>query len=1809
MSKCVNQSHLDFIELINKTGVNRAILAAQVSLWMDRNNTNSIPSMKDLDLNYTLKTAPDLYKKYNLINNNGTLKELSFDVANKWLATNKNSPNYNFKLNKLPSGKYTLLIQDKESNLNKKQENTIAEKITPVQGKLFQDEAQQKSKEITSEFIADEFKSKELPNERKFNRPTNLPEGFRLVQGSFNRSTGQFSSLSSVGINELANSKSTIKRSTGRENDNSVRLPYFYGVLGRNFKEILSNKKGDEQSNLDTKIRYANLRFIQAINNNNLLRGMVSRLGISEIRVINSSDIANPVFTYKNYLYINEEKWLKRIENAFDNGINLDEYIDIAAFEELIHIAAEKIAGKQVIKESLEELSDSDKLIVDNFYLDNNSQQLFKSNLSSYQTINELIRMKVQKDLIGTSTEDLSNTSFTKNSFIDNIVNKIWDFIMSLFKDKLVKSNKIAEDVKDFIKGKDFKFVDNSNNELAGLAPIENKQDKIVNALKSTASQIEKKDDGYYFNGKKVPKRVTEIVKDWYAKKFQDKALTKSEYQKAVDDLKAENGTKGHADIEHAFSLFIDENGNVREIPLDDSDYVSKLNPENRDAYELLRDNLKERIESINSKAPGTKFFAEVMVYNPKVYGGLGGTIDFLSVSPEGKVNIYDWKFMNINENKYEDVPWYKVNAWKNQMDQYKLILQNAYGVKSEDFEQTRMIPIQTIYTEGNVKNNVLPQLKSIRIGDVNVQNIKQDFLLPVGIESESTGNPKIDKLLEKLNGEYKKLSEKKITENEKASKAEALNQLFHAIRQLQIKGNLAPIIRQAKLVNKQIELTLKKFDNWKDVNPLTVKENEINDFAEEIRVAEEIVDVYTRLDLELKELFTGKDSEEDEKLYQDLKNTANTAREYEAELQEKLDWFGENIIAKSEKVNKLLTPEKVIKGITKWFGTTSTLQIKSIEVLYKKASRAFDYAAKDTNTEIRRLTEIKEQYDKWAKNKGLNVKNYFNSIKKETSNELIDEYNPTFYKMLKDKIEEKDFKWIRENVDVEAYKEKIKELLTQELERIENKTRVGTDEEINQELTREKLNAKALFNVSTPTSPGWLLYDKINKFPLDKWFTKEWIELNAKDSNGNYINEPALNFYKYIREKNAEYKELGYIGRGKDRTFLPFVRKGLVEKLIFGGKISIGEQFLRSISVDEGDTGLGKIDPLTGKPVDSIPKYFTSEIEGEVSTDLFKTMFLYNEMALKYKYVSQIEESVQALLRIERNKKAIRTSIFNKAEKKNGQFQYSNDNTANAQLLEDSIKSIIYGQKFIQSETFDQVLGKIGNWGEKLNDKLGLKGSARIFPENLSGRQISVNKVIDAFNNQFQLNTLAINPLSATSNFFGGNAQSIINAGKWFTKTDYTASEFELFTNKLTNNENRKKILAALEYFLPLTENYNQELAKKLSLKNISQENIQDALMILMRQTDLHVQTVNFMSFLKNSVVINDEVVNAREYLRKQEKYANINLGTKEERERLKEEFEKDVKELVKEKGVLQLSTIKNGELVIPGVERKSRSVVELKRKVQSLTANALGQLSEADKRKINMTVAGKSFMIFKNWIPSLMSVRFGELAYDSKSDAYEWGRMRTLMRYLADDTLGAINNLLGTITGTGKGSEQYINYIRELYEKKKNDYEQETGKELEMTESEFIDLVRNNIRNQMYDLMFLLTLVSLVALLKAAAPDDEDEAVRNQYKFLVKAADKLRDEISYFYDPTSFSSMFSTGLFPSISLLNNFKKVFTNFLKENYYILTDNEKEEEKNFVIKYAMRSFPFTNQVVGYLPMLYPELAKDLGLRMQSNYGLR
>jgi hypothetical protein len=1444
---------------------------------------------------------------------------------------------------------------------------------------------------------------------------------------------------------------------------------------------------------------------------------------------------------------------------------------DVALPEEAMHFAVEiiKQTNPKLYQQLLKEINNHPKL---------NEVIALYGNDSRYQKDGKRDIVKLKEEAIAQVLAERLEDIVGRNWF-----EKIVDWLKGLFYTK----SGFDQASMDVLSGKIANIEDIDVSQGSVYFQLQ-KGEQVFNNLLETSNKIELKDGSYELDGVKSTRRVSDYAKDFYEKIFPQ--IGKTAFEDAVNTLKAEKGTDGHSDIEHAFKMLVDpQTGLLREEMLDDDGYISKLNPNNKRMYEILRDNLQERLLSFPE---GTRFMSEVKIFDKR--RKVAGTVDFVAITPEGKTSILDWKFMDLNTDKYEDIPWYKVEAWRIQMGKYKDIIATNYNVKGQDFEQTRMIPILARYTKADFENETLPRLLDIRIGGTDVQNIEEDFLLPVGLADEKTGNKKIDKLIEQFNATYKKLAEEKVNESERGSKAEQLNSLYKAIRHLQIKGNIVPLINQAKILNKQVSMLLKRYDSdFKGKTPAEVNGDKINAFAGMIRVHLEALQPY----LDIKQLgsLLSDETVENDRLKAELSVTRDKVEDYISELEDLDQTFGE------EFNNTSSTPEKVVKGITKWFSSVSTIQVANIQTLYKLANKAFGLSNIETLEQVKKLNVLKDNYQKWASSRGIGIRNYFDILMKKDKNELIDQYDRKFYDELKSKIAKKDADWVLDNINKEAYIEHLEELTAKEIKQILSRPRVGTEEEVKASIKRDMAKVYNKYDIQNKNSNGWMIYQEVKLFPkTDKWESAEWKELNKPE------NAPAKAFYDYIVERNKYFQSIGYLNGKAARKFLPWIRQGFTEGLIFDGKSrGLGEQFLRNISMDESEAGYGQTDPVTGELINSVPKYFTKDMGEGYSTDLFKTMTVYNEYAIKFKNLKDIEERSLQLLRIERNKKSIMTSTFGSLLKEGDDLKYNPNNLENSKLLEDMVKAVVYQQKYVQSEVFDMAIGKISGFGKKINEKLGMK----VFPENLEERQLSLNKGLDALNTHFQMTTLGLNSLSALSNLFGGTANGLINAGKYFTKTDFLKTQMWMLTNKMTGGEDRKKALAALDYFVPFVDSYNRNAARKLSLNKIDEQAFQDFLMFLMRHGDEAVQALNFYTFLKNTIVEDGKLINVREYLRSTDEYKAFYSGTQQERKARSDKFENDVKELLESKGVLKLGEVVDGEFVIPGIDKKSDSVIELRRLVQSFTADALGSTSQENRRLINMNVYSSSMMVFKNWIPRLVDVRIGNIKYNAASDAYEWGRMRMIFGMVFTDTLKSINSLKSAMVGN---NDVWLEQVRGLYEKKQIEYEANTGKTLDMTEDEFIALVNQNIKNQTVDLVILLGLMSLLAGLKAAAPDDdEDPIVRNQYKFLVKATDKLTDELMYFYTPTSPLDLISGkgGIFPSIGMLDNYKKFVTNFALENYGMVTGDTEMQDDAKPIKYLIKSFPISNQAAGYLPMFYPELAKDLGIKMQGQYGIR
>jgi len=437
-------------------------------------------------------------------------------------------------------------------------------------------------------------------------------------------------------------------------------------------------------------------------------------------------------------------------------------------------------------------------------------------------------------------------------------------------------------------------------------------------------------------------------------------------------------------------------------------------------------------------------------------------------------------------------------------------------------------------------------------------------------------------------------------------------------------------------------------------------------------------------------------------------------------------------------------------------------------------------------------------------------------------------------------------------------------------------------------------------------------------------------------------------------------------------------------------------------------------------------------------------------------------------------------------------------------------------------------------------------------------------------------------------------------NAGKYFTTKDVLRSEVEVLMGRLANTDAALR-LALFDKFLPFEGDQGRKIKNKLSNLTLKESAISEFLMALLRNADMAVKYTVADAFLKNTIVIDGGVYNAREYARK--KIGSIYTGSSKQMRLNEQRYEEMVKDLIEQHGIMKKAKLVNNKLVIEGLDEKSPTINVINQRLQSIINTAIGTMSKDSTRMINTSIWGKSFMIFKNWIPTLMDVRFGELKYKVKEDAYAWGRLRMICRILVKEKLRALDTLYGVITLR----DDAINKIRELYEIKKEEMAAK-GLELKMTEEEFIDLVRQNTRNAIKDAIFMATLFSMYLAAKAYSDDDDEEKMdpeaKNALKYTIKALDKLKDELFFFYDPSSTLNLFTGGLIPSLSVITDARKAVTNFAKEFYGIVVDDQKIRDDAKVIKYVLKEIPMGALFVPILPIFAPELAKELGIQISE-----
>ena len=1515
---------------------------------------------------------------------------------------------------------------------------------------------------------------------------------------------------------------------------------------------------------------------------------------------------------------------------------------EIVITEELVHIATEiinqknptlitemisKIGRFKIYKDTLEQYR-----IIPAYQLPDGRPNIRKI---KKEAVDKLITQLVSTEING---ETVKNTEELLEEENASIIRRIWNSITDWFNGQYAASNldifqTAASQVTEGVEGN---LIDGTPTDL--YYSVTNVQKIIQRELLETQKTLRsvpviKKNSNplledevsneyeVLINGEwvKNPKRVTDRTKAWYNSKFRDKKPFTKE-QDRDNELKKQLGIEFHDYFEEIHSRYFNEDGTRREFP--------SPRPVIQDAkkavvYAKLETYYTDLIAEFSKDGKTPLVFSEMMIYDPKAKEA--GTVDLLIVDEDGKSHIYDWKFMNIAKSA-NDVAWYKQGAFDIQLGTYKKILKNYYGVKN--IGKIRAIPISMELQRENFQNPKSPlRFTGIAIGSVNPTEVEPLTITPVSEKTESTGDEKLDELIIKLNAVYSQIEKTTPTkEEERVSKRERLNILKLAIRQAQANENVRYVIDALAVVQTEGENIISEYKTLYEGRPAqsTDFENgQLSDFSSRMVEYMNSSSAFSKLNQELAPILAGSDisSEQKKAIQDDLNEKTRLLNTNIDEIAKIGGEFSNKFVGLRNNVTGLLDPQALLRGLKSTFRSLSELPLPSLRILSRLARIAQSKGQAESLNDVNKLLEIRDRLKTTGRNLLDVVKPLYQKDEKGSIvNRLIYKFSKDFYDSVEDNAEEgnRSRKWLYDNIDVEAYKKEANEILRKTLAGYNS---LYDDAELRDKYSQE---AKQKWDITRTDFNGFSNY-VIKRHPLAKWESAEFVNIK-KDQD-------LLDLYNFIEEMNTKAKDMGYLQNRIASTFLPYVRKGTAESLAWDSGLSVITNWTQSLTRRTDDLGYGSVNEITGETESAIPKYYTSDFSKtedpqvndmtDVSLEFFKNQILYIQQMNKYKYMQEIEGQINLVRTIVKTKDHFKTGAFSKVVTKGGEPIVETGNDANSKVFDLFMEQIMYDNSFpADSEDFGIPTGRVRSGINTVWEKMTGKP---LFDVNDKGTNYSVIKSMQALNNAFQMKTLGLEPISGAVNMFGANIQIATQAGTYFNFREYVKNELKVLGNwsRKKGGVETKQMKAfdqLTDLFMPLKDSPTYEKLKKagINLGTKLDSESGDVLFAFFRQPELVLERGLFMTLLDNSMIVDGKIINIPEFVRNKYKGRYDSAASFSA---VKGNIQSEIEDLKKNKSITSTAKIgENGKVEVPGLDLNNRKELQrLTDLTRTLARNATGGFTEFDSIKMNMNIWTKSMMVFKGWIPKLVDTRFSEFRkvgddFNVRVDEnglitgekYDIGRIRLFYGFLSVNVIKAVKDIKDVLYVTDAG----LDTLDKKFEYYSNYYKETTGEDLNMSREDFIDMVRVNLRKQLQELALLVGLNLMLFAVGFMEPDDDDDrAGRNWFYFQEKTLRRFQQELMFFYNPSEWSATLEGGIFPSISLLSEITRFFTQSAKEitGFDYSNPNKSEEDVRrdaSPVKYGMKLLPVTKSLVQWLSIFDIGFAEEFDVTINA-----
>lgn len=1262
----------------------------------------------------------------------------------------------------------------------------------------------------------------------------------------------------------------------------------------------------------------------------------------------------------------------------------------------------------------------------------------------------------------------------------------------------------------------------------------------------------------YKYKGENAKGSVTSVYVDRWLKKI-FRSDQRSEKQKLIDLLKADFGDVIHEQIQNIVKSWTYSDGTMRDVQ----------GPVEKVIAESIYKKLNDYIQSVMAQyEPGTKFFSEVKIFDQKTK--IGGSIDFLVIQPNDIIDIYDWKSQEIGKTQ-TDLKTYKETMYRIQLENYRKILELQYGFKK--FGKIRSIPMRTFF---NRSGSEITGIRDLEVGNIDPSLIpdEKSYLLPVTLRTESTGDSQLDEVVKKLQGIYDKIEKTKYNKEELYKKREELAQLRTTIRDLQLKGK----------VTRLIDLGLLEYKKYAEMmNNKTLTGKELSDAIKILQVFSQSGVLLSDLLSQMREVIKDTKKKTTIAAFEEMYNDFLTMTAQTTKLVSDLEGYRKEIVDNAAKKNgifNILNPEAPVNIYRGLFSSLSNIPQRSFRFFSKILRAAQGERDIKFDETIRKMVVLKKKFLAWASAKGMSGDEAMNMIlqideKGNWNGNFLRKYKPEFDDLKKKAIASGNTKWLVENMLYDPEKYALAEERTMKMYKSIN---YALNEEENDKIIEKKMkdwraNHKVANENGTINTKA--LLNPVNFFlkPDDKWLTEKWKNLQKPE------NAPLKEMYEYFQGLTDYAEELGMLER-TSRGFIPSLFKGKLDQIVFGdikGLFST-KGFFENLEVDSGTQYTPEVDPTDGTIINRIPVYFTRDLgvqneDGTMdyskkSRDLFKVFAVWAGHMYNYEAMDSIEDASVMLVEMEKKKGSLVTDQFNNVKIENGQVRAVDKNDRNSQILEEFVNFYLY----------DRVNGKYNDVKIKVP---------------FVNKEYSLIKTVQAAIGFFSLKTLGLNPISGSANFVGGTGNALFMAqkGKYFTTKSWAKA--------IANTSGSKKAWAALKYMNILGESNTSSMIEELSLSNTNNILKQDNFYIFMRAADKAVQYPVAIAMLQEHMLMDDKIVNIQDYVKNKYDYNKVfyNLP-KAERDALEKKIDAEVKVLQEKENLLVKGKLdKDGNFEIPGLDRNSQEFINFRVKIRGVNKRILGNMGRDDVNNLRTTLLGQAFMQFRNWMPEMLEERFEGLKYDDELQAWTYGKANVIFSRIFFKNIPTL--LKGIITGFG---DDVIAMAKEKYETMKRDAF-EKGEEFTISEGEFIDMYRSNLRSMMLELMTITAFAG--AVMSVVSGDDGNRRNKGMKQYLSRALKKYYNEFAFYYNPIEFTRLTKSPL-PVIGLAEDFFRFMGNVAKESGGQLFSNEDWTESAKPAKYFFKMVPVAKELMLIHATYDDDFRKEWDIRIQPGY---